>query len=388
MSSRSVEPGRPIFDAAEFSLRVDRLRERMRAADVAVSLFDEIESLTWLSGYGNSENRWRCVVVPRDSEPFFLIRALDAGACRHQTWINDVLVFSDWEDPMPILAAALALRGLATAKIGLDFGSYGMSVERFNRLSELLPEASLVNLGNVVWELRVVKSTLEIDLLRRAAAVADRAMLRTVAACLRGSSHRDAAAAASAAFIELGAEAGSPGPISSGQGWDFLHRPSSDAPLAVGDVVHIELTPRVSGYGARLMRCVVIGEPSLELQNASASLCEMQDKQIDAMRPGAVAADVDAILRRGVLENGLRSSFDNISGYTLGLYASAGPRTSDFTRCFHPQAHWQLESGMVFHMYASAQGVSYSETVLVTESGHERLTKSPRNLFINPGIRP
>ena len=90
-----------------------------------------------------------------------------------------------------------------------------------------------------------------------------------------------------------------------------------------------------------------------------------------------MAEEVDAILRQGLLESGLRATFDNISGYTLGFYSSAGPRTSDFTRIFHPGAKWRLEPQMVFHMYASAQGASLSETVLVTEPGPERLTRCP-----------
>ena len=74
---------------------------------------------------------------------------------------------------------------------------------------------------------------------------------------------------------------------------------------------------------------------------------------------------------------------DSISGYTLGFYSHAGPRTSDFTRIFHPGATWRLEPQMVFHMYASAQGASFSETVLVTDQGPERLTRLPRTLIIN-----
>jgi Xaa-Pro aminopeptidase len=38
---------------------------------------------------------------------------------------------------------------------------------------------------------------------------------------------------------------------------------------------------------------------------------------------------------------------------------------------------------MVFHMYAAAQGASMSETVLVGETGPERLTQSPRTLLTN-----
>ncbi len=359
----------------------------MRTARVEVALFDEIEAMTWLSGYGNSENRWRCVGIPLDAEPFFLIRSLDAGACRERTWIADVRVFSDWDDPLPVLAAALADRGIESSRIGLDFGSYGMSVDRFHRIREALPAASLVDLGDIVWQLRLRKSPAELDLLRRAATIADRAMECAAATCVPGATQRDTAAAASAALYDLGADAGLPGPISSGRGWDFLHRHPTDAPFVSGDVIHIELTPRVRGYSARLMRCAVVGSPSRELQDAANQLRDLQDRQIDAMRPGASAADVDAILRRGVLECGLRQTFDNITGYTLGFYAAAGPRTSDFTRCFHPQARWQLEPDMVFHMYASAQGASWSETVLVTENGAERLTQLPRTLFTNPGYQ-
>ncbi len=374
----------PWFDAAEFSGRIARLRARMQEAGVEIALFDEIEAMTWLSGFGNSENRWRCVGIPLEGEPFFLIRALDASPCRQRSWIIDVPTFRDWEDPMPLLAQALAKRGLERARVGVDFGSYCMPVARFTRLREVLPEAQFVDVGNVVWELRLSKSPAEIALLRRAATVADAAMQSAAAACVEGASQRDAAKAAAAAFIELGADPSHPGPISAGRGWDFLHGHLEDTPLAPGDVVHIELTPRVAGYSARLMRCAVVGQPAQELQDAAATLRELQDRQIAAMQPGAMARDVDAILRDGVIESGLRTSFDNISGYTLGLYAQAGPRTSDFTRIFHPGAQWRLEPNMVFHMYASARGASWSETVLITDAGPERLTRLPRTLIVNP----
>jgi Xaa-Pro dipeptidase len=139
------------------------------------------------------------------------------------------------------------------------------------------------------------------------------------------------------------------------------------------------------------MRCVSLGEPSPELAEGASILAEIQDRQIAAMVPGALASEVDAILRQGVLQAGLRPSYDNITGYTLGLYAPAGPRTSDFTRIFTPVSNWRIEAGMVFHMYASAAGASFSETVGITEDGPECLTKFPRSLIVNPlspGVAP
>lgn len=376
----------PVFTRDEFTARAARLRAKLKQAGVVLGLFDEIEAMAWISGYGNSENRWRCVGIPADSsagDPFFLIRVLDSGPCRDRIWFDDVPTFRDWDDPMQALASVLQKRGLAEGAIGLDLGSYSMSAARFQKLQAALPRARFVDLGPLVNELRLIKSPAEIALMRKAALVADGALARAAARCVPGASQRDAAKAAVEAFVELGAEAAWPGPISAGRGGDFLHAALSDAPLAAGDIVHIELIPRVEGYSGRIMRCVSIGEPSPELARAAEKLAEIQDRQIAAIKPGAVAGDVDAILRDAVLKAGLRQQFDHISGYTLGLYSHATPRTSDFTRIFHPGADWRIEAGMVFHIYVAASGVSFSETVLVTATGAERLTKTPRKLIVN-----
>jgi len=376
----------PIFRPEEFTARAARLRAKLKEAGVALGLFDEIEAMAWISGYGNSENRWRCVGIPTDpgaGDPFFLIRVLDSGPCRDRIWFDDVPTFRDWDDPIQALASVLQKRGLADSAIGLDLGSYSMSAGRFAKLKAALPRARFVDLGPLVNELRLIKSPAEIALIRKAASVADRALVRAAEVCVPGASQRAAAKAAVDAFVDLGAEASWPGPISAGRGGDFLHAALSDAPLSAGDIVHIELIPRVEGYSGRIMRCVSIGQPSAELARAAETLAEIQDKQIAAIRPGAIAGDVDAILRDAVLKAGLRQQFDHISGYTLGLYSHATPRTSDFTRIFHPGADWKIEKDMVFHIYVAAAGVSFSETVLVTDQGAERLTQTPRKLMVN-----
>ena len=374
----------PHFGPLEFSDRLARVRQKLNTLGVDAALFDEIELMSWIAGYGNSENRWRCVVVPTSSarEPFFLIRALDAGPCRKRSWIADVPTYRDWEDPFALLANKLAERRLEKGRIGLDFNSYGMPIGKFDRMKNAMPHVQWVDLGPLVWELRLLKSRTEIGLLEQAAAIADETMLRVARACNEGASQRDAARVAVASYVELGADPGPPGPIAAGRGWDFLHAQLESGPLAGGDVVHVELVPSVGGYSARLMRCVPVGAPHADLVKVAEVLEEIQSRQIAAMRPGARARDIDAILRDGIVGAGLRETVDHITGYTLGLYAPAGPRTSDFTRMFCPTSEWLLETGMVFHMYASAAGVSFSETVLVTDDGSRRLTQLPRKLMV------
>ncbi len=375
----------PFFAAAEFTNRMARTRAAVAASGAAAAIFDEYEAMAWLTGYGNSENRWRCLVLPVAGEPFMLIRALDAEPCRQRGVVGDIVTFVDWEPPGAALAEALCARGLGEAVLGLDLASPSMTARRFAEVQAALPRARLIDLGRLANELRLLKSPAEVALLRRAAAIADEGLARAAAACRVGASQRDAALAATVAFIEGGADPGSPGPISVARGWDFLHGPMSEAPLAEGDVVHVEMIPRVLNYGARVMRCVCVGQPDPGLVESAAALAAIQDRQIAAMRPGALAGEIDAVLRDGVAAAGLRDTFENITGYTLGLYSHATPCTSDFTRMFHPGASWRLEPGMVFHMYVSARAISFSETVLVTQDGAERLTRTPRHLLRGGG---
>jgi len=364
-----------------YALRIAALRRVLRGAGLAAALFDEIEAMRWLSGYGSSLNRWRCLVVPVDAPPFILIRALDAGLCQRHAWVEEVIAYPDWEDPLPHLAAALARRGIDRGALGYDGNSYAMTVARFRALEAALPGLRLTDVGPLVNELRLVKAPDEIAALRRSAATADEAMRRVAAASLPGATQRDLARVAVDCYLECGADPSLPGPITAVSGWDFLHGETDDRPFAPDGMVHAELTPRYGGYSARIMRCIAIGPRDPAKARAAEILAELQDAQIAAMRPGAIAEEVDAILRQGVVRAGLRDSYDNITGYTLGLYAPQTPRTSDFTRILHPGARWAFEPGMVFHIYASAGGAAMSETVLVTDAAPELLTHTPRELL-------
>jgi Xaa-Pro dipeptidase len=182
--------------------------------------------------------------------------------------------------------------------------------------------------------------------------------------------------------LEFGADTGRAGVITSGRRASLLHGGLGNHCLERGDLLHMEPVPQVHGYSARIMRPTAIGTPSAAQIDAVHVLVDLQDRQLAAMRPGVIASDVDRIVRGGVVAAKLRDRYENATGYTLGYYAPWSPRSSDFTRLFVPTATWALETGMVFHMYVSALGLAFSETVLVTDAGAERLTRTERVLFV------
>ncbi len=370
-----------MFDQAEFENRLARLREAMAAAGVDVMIVDEAELLCWITGYMSSETMYRAALVPAQGTPWFVLRALDEAVCRKATWFDDVIGHLDAEDPVEVIAASLAERGFARAAIGADFHSYSFTASLRDRIAAQLPGVGWVNLEGISGTIRTIKSAAEVTAIGQAARVADETMAVLQAWARPGITSRQAYAEAAAEFVRRGADNGKVGIVVRGEGdSEFLHAGVSDQPLAEGDILHVELVPTVGGYGARLMRPVAMGDPGAARRHAAERLIALQDRQIAAMRPGAAAVEVDALLRDAVLAENLRPRFDNTSGYTLGLYGWT-PRISDFTRNFHPGADWVLEAGQVFHMVLSAQGLGFSESVAVTADGPRRLTTTPRAIL-------
>ena len=366
------------FPRAEIDRRLAKARGMMSEADVDLLLVDHAEFMAWLTGYTVSETMYRAAFLPREAAGWLVLRELDTVPCRAASWFEDIVGFADSADPCAVIAAEIQSRGYASGRIGADFRSYGFTASTFAALSSRLPAVRFINLAGISDRLRAVKSAPEVAILTETAAIADKAMERVRAATRAGKSPR---AVAAAGFLENGADSGETGPIVVGRGdQGFLHAAMTGEPLQPEDVLHVELIPKVQNYSARLMRPVVVGGRNDRLEQTANRLIDIQDRQIAAMRPGIRACEIDAIVRNAVLAAGLRDRYENVSGYALGLYART-PRPSDFSHAFLPTADWRLEEGMTFHMYVSARGLGFSETVLVTAAGGRRLTATPRRLL-------
>ena len=372
-----------------FEPRVARLRALLAELDADLFLADHGELMAWITGYTVSETMYRAVLVGREEALWMVLRDLDAPQVGRQGWLADVEGFNDWDDPFAVVAASIRDRGFASARIVADSASYSFTVHAQSRLRAELPEAVFIHRPGVADRLRAVKDGSEIALLRRAAHIADRSMERLCAGVGPGVTVRQAGALAASSYLEQGADDGQVGRICRGAGaTGFLHAELDDHPLEIGEVLHAELVPRVKRYSARIMRPIAIASPDRQDAPDRQALVDRlvfhQDRQIAAMAAGAKASDVDALLREALLREGIRDRYTNVTGYMLGIYGRT-PRSSDFSHALLPTTDWRLEAGMVFHLYTSAEGIGISDTVLVTDDGGERLTRTPRRLLVSRG---
>jgi Xaa-Pro dipeptidase len=358
----------------------------MQEANVGAYLCDHAEMLQWLTGYTVSDTFYRACIFPMQGNPVWVLRRIDETPCKNATWLDDIRTYPDDADPYDYVAETL--RETGARQIGADFNSYGFTVHAWRSLSARLPDATFVEIPGSANLLRAVKDESELEKLTQASAIADGAMAAIATNIRAGMRPRDASTIASQHYLSNGSDDYWVGPISisrraklPGHDMGFLHTTLRDDRLEVSDILHVELVPRVAGYSARLMRSISIGAPTSDAVYVMTRLCALQDAQLAAMCPGALAREIDAMVRQPLLHEELRDAFPNITGYQLGIYAKT-PRSSDTSLSFHPAADWRLEAGQVFHMYTTARGLALSETVVVTPNGAKRLTTTARQILI------
>lgn len=159
--------------------------------------------------------------------------------------------------------------------------------------------------------------------------------------------------------------------------------PPSERRLAAGDLVTTELTPAIEGYFVQICRTAVVGKASAAQRRAFAVFAEALEAGIAAVRPGATAADVaraeNDVFRKYALGDYVTSRWTRVRGHGLGLFCDSKPHILE-------DVDTVLEPGMalIVHPNTYHPNVGYivlGDAVVVTNTGAEVLTGTPRELF-------
>jgi Xaa-Pro dipeptidase len=377
--------GRAAFTNAEFRCRIRSVQQAMLARDIDVLLVHAPENIYYLTGYETSGYfEYQTLVVPAEGTPELLIRNVERLNVDEYSWLASAHV---WRDGTDYLAATAGIvnRLSPSGRVALEWHSWFMPAATAASLRQHLAGHPVVGSERLVERIRLVKSDAETGYVRQAAALADLAMAAAVAAARPGASENDVAAAAHAAQISAGGEYPAlPHYISSGDRLELGHAHWTDAVLRAGDLVKMEFLGVRRRYHAGLTRPVSIGTPSDSAVIGDVDLCvRLQDETFTELRPGASVAEVTRAAQRRLADSG-RSGLKIRLGYSVGIgfppIAGEG-QTADFRE----DATWELAAGMVFHMLSVLRvGLVVSDTVLITDSGCERLTSTPRRLLVAP----
>ena len=135
----------------------------------------------------------------------------------------------------------------------------------------------------------------------------------------------------------------------------------------------------LSGYCSDMTRTLHVGHPSVEARRVYEAVREAQGAALEAVKPGAVVAEVDSAARRLLHKKDLGEYFTHSTGHGLGLEIHEAPRVA-------AGQNDVLQPGMVITVEPGVYlpgkfGVRIEDTVVVMDTGCEILTKCPKELL-------
>lgn len=392
MASRASE--------AEFAERLRRVRASMAEQSLSALVVTDPANLFYLTGY----NAWsfytpQCLVLPADGPPTLFARAMDAAGARHTCNLPDehvvgypeTLVHRPDIHPFGWITRTARERGVLPAGpdsvVAAECDSHFFSARAYLDLVQGLDGARVVDSGELVNWVRLVKSEHEIAQLRIAGQIAEVSMQAALESVRPGRRQCDVAGDIVAAQAHGTAEHGGdysaiPPMMPTGAAAGTPHLTWSEQPFVSGEATTIELAGAYGRYHAPLARTIHLGDPPPLLTDTAKTVDEALGVAVEMTEPGVVVADVhtavnDVLSRQGLIK-------ESRIGYSIGI--GYPPDWGERTVSLRAGDTTILQQGMAFHVilgiWMDGWGYELSEPIVVSSDGVEHLTDLPHELTI------
>jgi Xaa-Pro aminopeptidase len=378
------------FSTTEYHDRCWRLRQLMAEAQLDVMLVHQPASVFYFSGNENLHvYDHECVVIPMEGGISLLVPDGDLSRAQLTSWVPRIFSFPVGGNPAHALVAILEEQGLGRSRIGVEKRvprAACLSVHVYESLLAALPNAAFVDASGLPERVKLIKSPQEVTYLRQAASFTDAGMRAALATAAEGRTDNDVAAAAYQAMIGAGSEFLSiPAIVNAGPYSGISHSTHKRHRLQRGDVLFLELGGCYQRYSAPCMRSATMGPPADDAKRLSEGCLAALNEMQTAMRPGATFDEVSRAAVRGVARAGSPVHWSGNCGYPVG--AGFPPHWGEYSCQIALGDPTVLQPGMVFHQPVVLRvlgkiGVAFSETVLITPSGCEALTRTERRLLV------
>ncbi len=343
--------------------RADRVAGRLE--DVDALLVTEPANLRYVTGFTGSNG---FALVGRDVRRFVTdFRYVEQAKV-------EVDGFDRQQGPQELYAALKGFSG----RLGIDDAH--LSVKAYKRLGELLEGVELVGKAGVVEDVRAVKEPGEILRIGAAAALVDEIYAWLLETPLIGRTERSVAIALEHEMRLRGASGPSfPSIVASAEHGALPHAQPRDVAIAPDTLVTIDIGAVLDGYCSDCTRTWATGELPDTLAEAYALTLRAQVTALDAVRPGPLGREIDAVAREIIDAAGHAEHFGHGLGHGVGLVTHEAPRLARTSENQLVAGHVvTVEPGVYL---PGVGGVRIEDLVVVTESGRDVLSHTSKELL-------
>ena len=288
--------------------------------------------------------------------------------------------FGDVAETWPGVFAE-SLDGFADKDLRIGVEPTRLRFLEMNLLQSALPKARFEDGSAAISQLRLRKDATELAKMKRAAEIAQNALLETLKTVRPGQSEKHIASELMVQLYRAGSDPELPfSPIvSTGPNTANPHASPTDRVLQEGDFLLIDWGAGFEHYFSDITRTFSCGEVSEEMRTIADLVRKANEAGRLGGRPGMTTGDIDKLARDVIVKGGYGERFIHRTGHGLGMEAHEAPWIvggSDVV----------LEEGMVFTIepgiyLTDYAGVRIEDDVVVTADGLLSLSDLPREVL-------
>jgi Xaa-Pro dipeptidase len=362
----------------DYKRRLENLQSQMRVHNLDAFLVTEPHSIYYFTGASyEAQERPFIIIMWSSGNPSFLVPKLEEDHMR-KAKIGDVVSY--WEYPAPH-GESWVEQLYEKLKPG---NIVGIEPEMRGDMQDQLSKYTLKPI-DLVGGLRLIKSSNELEMIRNSAEYSDKLMELIMKSSYYGVSVLELFGLSRKIQMSL-IRAGSYDPLAS----SFLSAnwpsPESSKPHSIPPVYGVLKNGpcvamsylRINGYAAECERTFFLTKPTLKEVGIFNDMVAARKIALDMLKPGASCHDIDKTVHDFLVEKGYREYLLHRTGHGIGQDNHEGPYIARGSKT-------ELEEHMVVSIEPGIYipeigGFRHSDTVLITSSGYELLTRFPTDI--------
>ena len=349
------------------------------------------ESMFYLTGYDTSGySMFQAMYLGLDKGPTLLTRSADRIQSRNTSIVEDIQIWIDQEDASPAieLRRILKTHGCTNQRIGIEYHAYGLTGQRALMVNEALEGlCRLVDASDLVRLIRLVKSDLELEYVRKSGAICDTILQTSINHTRPGNTVKSVyGAMMNTLLCEGGDPTASRWPMGAGEAAVFCRYHTGDEIIAPQDQVVFEPAAAYRHYHTCMMYNILTGNVDPGHQAMNDACADALDACQQLLTVGNTVGDLYAAHEETMHTHGFSHAALSACGYSVGI--SYPPSWMDWPMIWkdNPQT---LEAGMVFFLHMillddrTGLSMCIGETAIVTETVCEPVNRIPRTIIHN-----
>ena len=377
------------FSNKEYEERLKKIRTAMSKNNLDMIILTSMHNIAYYTGfiYCSFGRPYGCVITEKK------IVTISANIDASQPWRHSFcenIIYTDWKRDN-FLKAIVSIIGRDEPPKNIGIENDHVTLEMKEKFKSLFSFSKFSDVSKDLMQLRMIKSSEEIDIIKNGARIADIGAEEMVKHIKVGASELEIA---TVGRDKMEMEIAKTYPeaeymdtwvwFQSGINTDGAHNPKTSRKLKSGDILSLNTFPMISGYYTALERTLFLNEINDASLKAWEANITVHKKGLELIKPGAKCSEICKELNDLFAQLGYLQYRTFGYGHSFGVLSHFYGRESGLE--LREDIHTVLEPNMVISMEPmimipegkpGAGGYREHDILVIKENGTENITKFP-----------